>query len=125
MSGVAGHYVVFLERELGALAAALDDKRIVCGIRRDLAQADLLEVRSVVSGGGEAELLEFGADVIRRELVAARAGAAAFEQIVREEFHVGVDSGGGDLVEVLLGWEERLGVKRRRAQHKQNGGRDA
>ena len=50
-----------------------------------------LEVRVVVAGGLHALERELGSDVLGGQLVSARAGTAAFEQIERQELHVGAD----------------------------------
>ena len=54
-------------------------------------ERDLLEVGAVVACGLEAGERELRGDVFGGKLGAARAGAAAFEQIEREEAHVGAN----------------------------------
>ena len=51
-------------------------------------EVDLLQVGSVVARGLEAVERELRGDVLRGDLSAARAGAAAFQQIVGEKFYV-------------------------------------
>ena len=55
----------------------------------DAEERDVLVVGAVVAAGLEAVRLELRGDVLLRDLVAARAGAAAFEQVAGEELIVG------------------------------------
>ena len=54
-------------------------------------EVDLLEVGAVVAGGLEAVEGELGRDVFCRKIASAKAGAAAFKEVVGEEANVCTD----------------------------------
>ena len=81
---------VLVEREIGTLAAALctKDARGVGGHAHEL---EALEPRAVGRSRLEPEALETRGDVGLGELSAAATGAAALEEVVREEANVGAN----------------------------------
>ena len=75
---VAAQQDVFIDFQRRGFAVALHDHRTLLGNHGDAAKRDLLPV-SVDAGGLQAEQLELSLHVAGGDLVAARAGAAAFE----------------------------------------------
>ncbi len=78
-------------------------------------QVDFLKVGAVVARGLQPVQGELGRDVLRRQLRAALAGAAAFQQVACEKAHMGAD---------VLGIDQRGGIARRgrNARHLWDGG---
>jgi len=75
---VAAQQDVFVDFQRRGFAVALHDHRALLGNHRDAAKWDLLPV-SVDAGGLQSQQLELSLHVAGGDLVAARAGAAAFE----------------------------------------------
>jgi hypothetical protein len=65
--GIAQHQIIFFEDEFEFARIVMDDEGVAIGLRRELAEADVLEIGGVVAGRLEAHLLELGADIIGGE----------------------------------------------------------
>jgi hypothetical protein len=63
--------------------ARFDHQRTARRVDFSAPHSDRLEITAVLDSAFEAERCELCADVFRRKVVAARAGAAAFERVIR------------------------------------------
>jgi hypothetical protein len=114
VAGVDEDVLAVLER------AAIDRERGVCGVEERGLHADVLKVRAAVAGRLRADGLELRGDVCGRDVVAARAGLAAFDRVAGEEVDVGADrvrgngqderECGGDHVQVSISVPLRASV---------------
>ena len=68
------------------------------GLWLDADQRHILEVGAVVAGGLGADQRELRGEVLGGQLAAARADAAPFQQIARQELDVSADPVSGDLL---------------------------
>ncbi len=72
---------------------------MVSGGGSDADHGDFLEIGAVVAGGLQAIEPELGGDVFGGDVAATLSGAAAFEEVEREEADVGADVLGIDFLE--------------------------
>src|SRR5512141_481553 len=89
------HEIVQPAEGKGDVASSHTERGSRLGIGAD--QREVLEIRSVISGGLQTVQRKLGGDVFASKIAAARADSAAFEQIAGQKFHVRAYALAGDV----------------------------
>ena len=89
---------------------------LTAGLRLGPDQREILEIGPVIAGRFQSAERKLRGDVFGGQIAAARADAAAFEQIAGQEFHVRAHALAGDIVHLRPGRRSQK-KKQQRAFH--------
>ena len=117
---IASHHVIFVENEGPYRPVVFQGDQALVFQEFDLAEADPLEVCSVPSPRLQTHFLELRPNIVGRQLIAARSGTPAFQQIVRQKGHMRPQALGSDALQEPSGGksEEVAGKGEGNHQHK-------
>ncbi len=96
---VASHHVILVDGQGPSRSVVFHGERTLVTQQFDLPKMHVLEIRSAHARGFQSHFLELRPHIIRRQLIAARAGAATFQQIIRQKRHVRPQSIGGNALQ--------------------------